>query len=141
MITLDITLIIQIVNILLLIGILNVVLYKPIRSVLAQREEKLAALENEIETFANNIKLRQEEVSRQLNVARAKAKDVLEEARSTAQAASAESLAETRAEVTAAKADQLAAIQKEFTGARDTLKGQIEGFATDIAGKILGRAL
>ena len=141
MITLDITLIIQIVNILLLIGILNAVLYKPIRTVLAQREEKLAALENEIETFGNNVKLRKEEVNKQLNVARAKAKDVLEEARSTAHAASAETLAGIREEATAAKTEQLAAIQKDFAGAHDTLKGQVEGFAIDIAGKIMGRSL
>ncbi len=42
MIEINQSLLIQIINILLLMWILNVLLYKPIRSILKQRSEKLA---------------------------------------------------------------------------------------------------
>lgn len=141
MITIDITMIIQIVNILILIVIMNVVLYKPIRTVLAKRHEKLAELDKEVETFQNNTKLQQEEISRKVNEARNNAKNVTEEARSSAQAASAETLAGVRQQAMAGKTEQLAEIKKQFSAAREELKGQIGGFAADMAGKILGRSL
>lgn len=141
MITLDITLLIQIANIIILIFVLNAVLYRPIRTIIAKREEKFNALEEEISTFASNVTLRQEEVNKKLNSARAKAKELLDAARGEAQGAGAETLAGIRQETSAYKADQLAGIKKEITTAREELKGQVQGFANDIAGKILGRAL
>ena len=56
MVSIDGSLIIQIVNFIFLIWILNVVLYKPIRKVLIQRKEKIAGLEQKIDTAGNDIK-------------------------------------------------------------------------------------
>ncbi|OGQ98592.1 MAG: hypothetical protein A2521_14705 [Deltaproteobacteria bacterium RIFOXYD12_FULL_57_12] len=141
MITIDITLVIHIINILFLIGILNAVLYKPVRTVLAQRQESLNGLAKEIDTLANNAKLRQEEITKKLNDARIKAKAVTDEAKGSAQTAGAEVLAAIRKEAASTKTTQLAEIQKQLAGARETLKGQIDGFAAEMAAKILGRSL
>jgi F-type H+-transporting ATPase subunit b len=141
MITIDITMVIQIINILVLIGVLNVVLYKPVRTVLAKREEKLSALQKEIETFHKNAKLRQEEIDRKLHEAHVKAKDELEAMRGTAQTSAAEKLAKIREESAAAKTARVQEIQQQVTSARSELQAQVDGFATEIAGKILGRAV
>lgn len=141
MITIDITMVIQIINILVLIGILNVVLYKPVRTVMAKREEKAASIGKEVETFHKNAALRQEEIGRKMQAARTKAKEELEGARSTAQAAGGEILAKIREEANAAKSAQMAEIQQQFGTAREQLRGQVDGFAAEIAGKILGRAV
>jgi F-type H+-transporting ATPase subunit b len=141
MITIDITMVIQIINILVLIGVMNVVLYKPVRTMLAKREEKADSLEKEIATFHKNAELRQEEISRKMQGARASAKEELEGARSGAQAVGAEVLAKIREEANAAKAAQLSEIEQQFNSAREALKGQVDGFAAEIAGKILGRAV
>ncbi len=141
MITIDITMVIQIINILVLIGVMNVVLYKPVRSMLVKREEKVASLGKEIDTFHKNAELRQEEISRKMQGARTKAKEELEGARSVAQAAGGEILAKIREEANAAKSAQLAEIEQQFNSARQALKGQVDGFAAEIAGKILGRAV
>lgn len=141
MITIDITMVIQIINILVLIGVLNVVLYKPVRTMLAKREEKAASLEKEIATFHKNAGLRQEEIGRKMQGARAKAKEELDGARVGAQTAGAEILGMIREEANAAKADRLAEIQQQFGAAREQLQGQVDGFAAEIAGKILGRAV
>jgi F-type H+-transporting ATPase subunit b len=132
MITIDETMLIQIINILILIVVLNAVLYKPVRTILAKRKEKLGQLSTEIDTFKKNAELRQEEINRKLNDARSRAKEELEKAKSSAQASSAETLAAVRQETTADKNTQLEEIQQQ-------LKGQIDSFAADMAVKILGR--
>ncbi len=141
MITIDITMLIQIINILVLILALNVVLYKPVRTMLAKREERVSSLAKEIDTFHENAVLRQQEIDRKMQEARVKAKDELEESRGNAQAAGAEILAGIREEANAAKAEQQKKIQQQFSGARENLKGQVDGFASEIAGKILGRSV
>lgn len=141
MITIDITMVIQIINILVLMGIMNVVLYKPVRTMLQKREEKVSSLHKEIDTFHKNAKLRQEEIDRKIQDARSKAKEKLESARSSAQGTGAEIVAKIREEANAAKMAQLDEIQQQFAGAQKELKGQIDGFASEIAGKILGRSV
>jgi F-type H+-transporting ATPase subunit b len=141
MITIDITVIIQIINILILIVVMNAVLYKPVRATLAKRKEKVAELANAIDTFTKNAELRKEEISRKLNDARSKAKEEIDKAKGAAQASTAESLAEVRQEATASKTAQLSEIQKQFTDARQQLSGEIDGFASEMAAKILGRSI
>ena len=141
MITIDITVLIQIINILILIVVLNAVLYKPVRTVLAKRKEKLGELANSIENFKKNAELRREEISRKLNEARSKAKEEIEKARAAAQTSTAESLAQVRQEALANKTAQLDEIKKQFTDAQQQLSGQIDSFASDMAAKILGRSI
>ncbi len=141
MITIDITVLIQIINILILIVVMNAVLYKPVRTVLAKRKEKLAELANSIETFKKNAELRREEINRKLNDARSKAKEEIEKARSAAQTTTAESLAQVRQEATSHKTAQLDEIKKQFTDAQQQLSGQVDSFASDMAAKILGRSI
>src|SRR5210317_2066528 len=101
MITIDITVIIQIINILILIVVLNAVLYRPVRTVLAKRKEKLAELSDSIDTFKKNAELRKEEITRKLNDARGKAQEEIDKAKGAAQASTAETLAQVRQEATA----------------------------------------
>jgi len=141
MITIDITVVIQIINILILIVVMNAVLYKPVRTVLAKRKEKLSELANAIDTFRKNAELRKEEINRKLNDARIKAKEEIDRAKSAAQESTSESLAQVRLEATANKTDQLNEIKKQFTDAQQQLSGQIESFASEMAAKILGRSI
>jgi F-type H+-transporting ATPase subunit b len=141
MITIDITVVIQIINILILIVVMNAMLYKPVRTVLAKRKEKIAELANSIETFTKNADLRKEEIARKLNEARSRAKEEIDKAKGAAQASTAESLAQVRQEATASKTDQLKEIKKQFTGAQQQLSGEIDSFASEMAAKILGRSI
>ena len=49
MVSVDGSIVVQIVNFLLLIWILNMVLYKPIRKILLERKEKIAGLQGVID--------------------------------------------------------------------------------------------
>ncbi len=141
MITIDLTMPLQIVNILILIVIMNIVLYKPIRTILAEREKKIGGLEKDVEEFNKNAKLRLEEYDAKLNGARSKAKNEVDQVRGAAQASGNEKLAEIRKEVEAFKADNLAVIANEFAKASQELMAQAETFAKEIAGKVIGRAI
>ena len=141
MITIDLTMPIQIANILILIVIMNAVLYRPIRNILKERKKQVAGLEKDIETFNRNAKLRLEEFDQKIADARAKAKGEFETLKKAAQDEGNTQLGQVRQEVDSVKAEQLSQIKTQLTAAQQELKGQVSGFATEIAGKVLGRAL
>ncbi len=141
MITIDLTMPIHVINMLLLIVIMNAVLYRPIRSILFERDKKMTGLAKDIETFEKNSNLRLEEFNRKLAEARAKAKAEFETVKGAEMAASSEKLAAARKEAEAEKAGQLSTIHGQFTAAQQTLKGQLNEFAGEMANKILGRAV
>ena len=141
MITTDITLVIQIVNMIVLMFLLNGVLYKPIRKILKERSGKLQGMQEEISKFEKNAKLRQEEVDAKMAQASGKAKAALDSARAEAQAAGDEKLAAIKAEAEAAKDSKLAELAAQIDSARSSLQADMTGFANDMAGKILGRSL
>lgn len=141
MITIDFTMPIQIVNMLILIVIMNIVLYRPIRTILVEREKRISGLEKDVDEFNKNANLRLEEFDAKLNDARTRAKGELDSVRGDAQAAGAAKLAEIRKEADGKKAEGLARIEAQMTTASVELKGQVADFATEMATKIMGRAV
>jgi len=141
MITIDLTMPLHIINMLLLIVIMNAVLYRPIRSILQERDKKLTGLAKEIEDFEKNSNLRLEEFNRKLAEARSKGKAEFEAVKGAAMSASGEQLAAIRKEAEATKSDQLSKINGQVGAARQTLTGQLEGFAAEMTIKIMGRAV
>ncbi len=141
MITIDLTMPIQIANMLILIVIMNIVLYRPIRTILAEREKRISGLEKDVDEFNKNAKLRLEEFDAKLNDARTKAKTELDSVRGEALSAGAEKLAAIRKEAEGKKAEGIAQIEAQIAAAGEELKGQVEGFATEMTTKILGRAV
>jgi F-type H+-transporting ATPase subunit b len=121
--------------------LLNGVLYKPIKKILKKRSEKMQGMQNDVAKFEQNARLRQEEVDAKMSKASGKAKAALDAARAEAQAAGDEKMASIKAEVDQFKDKQLAQINTQIGEARDGLKANLEGFASDMASKILGRAL
>ena len=141
MITIDITLVIQIVNMIVLMFLLNGVLYKPVKKIIRERSEKLQGLQGDVAKFEKNARLRQEEVDAKMAKASARAKAALDGARAEAQAAGDEKMASIKAEVSAFKDKELAEIKTQISTARSGLQANLDGFAAEMAGKILGRGL
>lgn len=141
MITMDKTLLIQIINMFVLMYLLNKVLYKPVKQILKERSEKLLGMQTEISKVEKNAQVRQEEVDAKMAKASGKAKAALDSARSEAQAAGDAKLAEIKAEADATKEKQLSEISTQIGAARSSLKDNLDNFAADMASKILGRAL
>ena len=141
MITVDITMVIHIINMIVLMIVLNAILYKPVLGVLEKRQEKLEALSNDVEQFEQNARHRQAEVDKKMREASARAKKALDGARSEAQAAGAEKLAAIREEADGEKEKQLTEVRSQVEAARKELLENASGFAQEMAAKILGRSL
>lgn len=141
MITTDITLFIQIVNMVVLMFLLNGVLYKPIKNILKERSEKLQGMQENISKFEKNAKLRQEEVDVKMAKAAGKAKTALDSARAEAQAVGDAKLAAIRTEADTAREAKLAELRAQIESARTSLRSNLDGFAAEMASKILGRSL
>ena len=141
MITIDVTMFIQIINVFILIVALNIVLYRPIRSILAERKRVFAGRARDIETFHKNADMRLEEFESKIAEARVNAKAKIDEARAAGQAEAGEKVGAVRSEVEADKAAKLEALEKDRAAVTAELSGQIEEFAREMAAKVLGRAV
>jgi F-type H+-transporting ATPase subunit b len=141
MITVDITMVLHIINMVVLMAVLNILLYKPILGMLEKRQGKMDALRNDVEQFEQNARHRQAEVDKKMREASAKAKKALDGARNEAQAAGAEKVAAIRQESDVAKDKQLTEVKTQLESARKELLDNAAGFAQEMAGKILGRSL
>ncbi len=141
MITMDGTLLMQVVNMLVLMFLLNKVLYKPVRQILRQRAEMMQGMQADIAKCEEDAELRQQEVDAKMTEASGQAKAALEVARADAQSVGDARLAAIKAEADADKEKRLAEIKTEMTAARSELQANLDTFAADMAGKILGRGL
>ncbi|WP_306793102.1 ATP synthase F0 subunit B [Desulfopila inferna] len=137
----DITLVFQMINIIILMFLLNKVLYKPVLGILRQRSEKMRGTQQEIERFKKDAGLRQEEVDKKMALASGKAKAALDSARAEAAAAGNEKLSAIKAEVEAEKQKKMTDMKTQIDTAGKNLQENLAGFASDMAGKILGRSL
>ena len=141
MITIDITLLIHIINMIVLMFVLNAILYKPVQSILLKRREKLDSLNKDVEQFEQNARHRQKEVDKKMREASGRAKEALDTARDEAQSVGAEKLAGIRAEADSEKEKNLTDIHAQIDTARKELAEGASDFANEMAGKILGRSL
>ncbi|NQT10574.1 MAG: ATP synthase F0 subunit B [Desulfobacteraceae bacterium] len=140
MVSLDGSLFIQIVNFIFLIWILNVVLYKPIRKILIQRKEKIAGLDQRIDTVGKDIKEKDDAFS--LEIKEAKAKGLNEKGVLLQEAADEEReiIEKINKKAQADLAEIRAKIVKDVEVASESLRQELDLFANAIGKKILGRA-
>lgn len=141
MISIDITMVMHIVNMIVLMVVLNAILYKPILGIIEQRARKIETLDGEVMQFEQSARQRQAELDAKIREASNKAKKALDGARSQAQAVGAEKLAVSRKESDSRKEKQMADLRSQIEVARKELQGNTAGFAQAMAGKILGRSL
>lgn len=141
MINVNGSLFIQIINFLFLIWILNIVLYRPIRNILRQRQEKVQGLQQNIETFTNDVTEKQNTYAAGLKEARTKgmgAKDALVQAAEEEEKKLIDQINQSAQAELASVRERLA--QNEAT-VRDALMKEVDVFASQIGAKILGRAV
>jgi len=141
MISIDITMVMHIVNMIVLMVVLNAILYKPILGIIEKRARKIENLDGEVAQFEQSARQRQAELDAKIREASNKAKKALDGARSQAQAVGAEKLALSRKASDSLKDKQMTDLRSQIEVARKELQGNTAGFAQAMAGKILGRSL
>ncbi len=141
MVNIDGSLFIQIANFLILIWALNVILYKPIRNVLLQRNEKITGLEENIRRFGTEAKKKDEAFNSGLRDARAKG---MKEKEKLMQAATAEEK-EIISKINRSTAEELVKVREKVAKATDNVRNallsELDTFAREIGKKILGRSI
>jgi F-type H+-transporting ATPase subunit b len=141
MISVDVTLLMHMVNMFVLMFVLNAILYKPVLGILEKRAQKIESLNGDVAQFEQNARRRSAERDEKIREASNRAKKALDGARAQAQAVGAEKLAAIRKESDSVKEEQLTDLRSQVEGARKELQGNVAGFAQAMAGKILGRSL
>jgi F-type H+-transporting ATPase subunit b len=140
-INLDITFIIQIINFLVLMMVLNVVLYKPIRKLLADRATEIASGHEKAATLDTEVQDKMAQYETKLRDAKVKATEERGVMKKDAQAQETEILDAARKEANAALAALKGKVEKEAAQAREYLKEQTRMLSLEICEKVLGRRL
>lgn len=143
MVSIDITssLIFQIINFVVLIFLLNVVLYKPIRGILAERKAKIAQMNSEINASTEGAAAKAQQLEADRAEARKAGASVREGIKSEARGKEREIINAATAEMEQTVGKLRAQIAEEIGQARDQLKGQVQSFGVELASKILGRSI
>jgi F-type H+-transporting ATPase subunit b len=140
-VTPDSSTLIQIINFVFLIWVLNLLLYKPIRKILARRKEKIDLLELSIETSDKDALEKDQTFA--AGIKEARARGFREKETLMQQAADEEKsiVADINSKAQAEMADVRDKIKKEAEVARESLHKEVDSFADLICQKILGRAI
>jgi F-type H+-transporting ATPase subunit b len=141
MIDIDWTLYAQIINFLLLVFLLNVVLFRPIRNALRERQAKLLAQESEINLLTDQNQSLEEEILEELAAARRAGAGARETLKQEGVQAEATLLEEVKRQVEVEWGTVEKKIKADIAKARASLKTQAQSFAQLLATKILGREL
>ncbi len=141
MIELDWTLFVQILNFLVLVFLLNMVLFRPIRKSLQDRQARLTSFEDDISRLGDTQQGILGEVDEQLAAARREGLGLREGLRQEGSQAESSLLEQVKQEVDAEWTRVEAKIKKDVAKAQEALQAQAQDFAMALATKILGRKL
>jgi len=141
MIDIDWTLFAQIINFLLLVFLLNVVLFRPIRNALRERQAKVLAQEAEINLLTDQGRSLEDEILEELAAARRAGAGARETLKQEGAQAEATLLDEVKRQVEVEWATVEKKIKADMAKARASLQTQAQSFAQLVATKILGREL
>jgi F-type H+-transporting ATPase subunit b len=141
MIDIDWTLYAQIINFLLLVFLLNVVLFRPIRNALKERQAKLLAQEAEINVLTDQGRSLEDEIKEELAAARRDGAGARETLKQEGAQAEVTLLEEVKRQVELEWATVEKKIKADMAKARKSLQTQTQSFAQALATKILGREL
>jgi F-type H+-transporting ATPase subunit b len=141
MIALDWTLFAQIINFLLLVFLLNVVLFRPIRNAIKDRQAKILAQEAEYNLLVDQGRSLEDEIKEKLAAARREGAGARETLKQEGAQAEASLLEDVKRQVELEWATVEKKIKADVSKARESLKKQAKTFAQLLATKILGREL
>jgi F-type H+-transporting ATPase subunit b len=140
-INLDITFIFQIVNFLVLMLVLNVLLYKPVRKLLADRAAEIAGGHEKAAEVDRDVQEKMAQYEARLRDAKIKASEERGTLKKAAIAEETVLLDNARKEATDSVNALKGKVAKEAAEARQYLKEQTRSLSLEICEKVLGRRL
>jgi len=140
MVNVNFTLFIQIINFIFLIWALNLVLYRPIRQIISQRNEKIEGLETGIENFEQDVLDKDRAIKMGIKQAREKGVEQKDAFENEARELEKEKIARINENARQELARIREQVGQEMEAARQSLDAEVDQFANEISQKILGRA-
>ena len=141
MIDINVSLFIQMANFLVFLFLMNLVLYRPIRRIVAQRKKLISERQEGIESLEAQAQASLLEYDRRLQDARRTGVQRIQELKAAGYEQEKELLRRS-SEQTASTVQQLRQkIQEDIAVARKELKQQVKSFSVELAQKILGRKI
>lgn len=141
MVSLDSTILIQMINFLILIFILNLLLYKPILGIMDKRKKRFQDTEDEIKSINLTIEERMAAYEEKVRLAKMDAlnqkNDILKEGSDQAKTI----IDSARGEIPVMMEEFHGKMNREVTDARRILTDQSRKISVDIAEKLLGRSI
>lgn len=135
------TVVIQIANFLVLLLILNLILYRPIRKILAQRNAEFSLRESQIKQYHDRGLKSQQEIDAGMIAAQKDGFAEKEALKAEGLAREKKLLQEAGASVEQKLGTARGEIDRNVTKVRESLEAQLQDFSNDLAEKILGRSV
>lgn len=141
MITIDIVFLFQAVNFLLLLFLLNILLYKPIRKVMADRAAEMSASREKAASVDLEVQEKMHRYEQKLREIKAAASEERNRLIGEARSEEARIVGAARDEASQSMAALQGLIRKEAEEAETFLRAQAETLSRVISEKVLGRSL
>ena len=141
MIDINVTLLIQMANFLVLLFLMNLILYRPIRRIVAQRNKRIAEQQAVIDGADAEAAAVVQEFNVKIQEARKLGRQKIQEHKAAAYDQEKDLLQQAGEQVAKQLQEMRAKVQSDIAAAREQLRGQVRSFSTSLAQKILGRSL
>jgi F-type H+-transporting ATPase subunit b len=141
LLSLDGTLLVQIVNFIVFLIILNAIFLRPVGAAIAKRRAYIDGVAADIQTFEGDLRTLGAAADDARAQARRAADAVMAEARSRAQAVAADILADHAAQANAITAEAEATVALEISAARTTEREVVESLAQTMLDRAVGSEL
>ncbi len=139
MISINATLIVQIINLLVLIFILNKIMYRPVREIMARRAQQIEQGKAEAEAMRQKAQADKEAFERELFLARKKVREELARLRLEAENKARAIIDQAQEQAKQKDAELSAEISRQIEKARQDIRQEAETVARSMAAAVLGR--
>jgi F-type H+-transporting ATPase subunit b len=141
MINPDITLIIQMVNFLILLFVLNLILFRPIRNIIKQRNQIIQNFNSDINSLTDEAQDSMERFEQKVLEAKKDGMARIHNMKDEGEQAEAELIAATNTEVQAKIEEARQKVASDIQEARTQLQAQVQAFSVAVTEKVLGRSI
>jgi F-type H+-transporting ATPase subunit b len=141
MININVTLLIQMVSFLVFVFLMNMVLYRPIRRIVAERQSHIEGQQKAIDEAEAVKTAAVEEFNSKIQEARKLGSQRIQDLKTAAYEQEKQMVQKATEDGAAQLQEFRAQIQKDVKKATGELKGQVKAFSKDLAQKILGRSI
>lgn len=141
MLEINFTILLQVITFLLLLFFLNIILFRPIRKILAERNEETGSLQGMIDEFQDRSEENEKGIEE--SMVQARKEGYMEKENFKGQGLEQEKgiLQEANSKVEEKIGIARKEIEKKISDARKVLEGEMTGFSNELAEKILGRGV